>query len=219
MKTVVIYSGGMDSTTLLYYFLSQGREVKCLSVNYGQRHRKELQFAVEICKEIGVEHHVADLSSIRPFIAGSSQTSEKVDVPLGHYTDETMKLTVVPNRNMIMISIAVGWAQSLKYDVVGYAAHAGDHAIYPDCRKEFFHALNEGVRLATLWQPVALEAPFLDMSKADICRLGNQLGVPYERTWSCYQGRELHCGRCGTCVERREAFILAGVADPTRYEV
>lgn len=222
MKTVLIYSGGLDSTVLLYRLLTlQGTDsVKCLSVNYGQRHRKELVSARAICHDLGVEHQIADLSHLNFLFAGSSQTSPEIEVPEGHYEEESMKLTVVPNRNMVLLSLATAWAVSLKYDSVAYAAHAGDHAIYPDCRPEFTAAIARATEICD-WTPIKLLRPFLDpvpMSKADIARLGADLKVPMHRTWSCYKGGTLHCGKCGTCVERREAFQLAGVPDQTIYE-
>lgn len=216
MRTVIVYSGGLDSTVLLYHLRAQGDEVRCLGIDYGQRHRRELDAARDICSELGVECRVADLASIAPLLAGSSQTSDDIDVPEGHYTEERMKLTVVPNRNMIMLSVAIGWAVSLRYDRVAYAAHGGDHPIYPDCRPEFIEAMRRAAALCD-WHPVEIVAPFADRTKADLVRLGAGLNVPFAKTWSCYGGRDVHCGRCGTCVERREAFDLAGVPDPTRY--
>ena len=215
MKTIIIYSGGLDSTVLLYKLKAEGHEVCALGVNYGQRHRKELDAATAICAKLGVEYRIADLSAIRPLLGGS-QTDDSVAVPHGHYAAETMKLTVVPNRNMIMLSVAIAWAISTKSESVSYAAHGGDHAIYPDCREEFASALNTAALLAD-WHQVRIDRPFVKMSKADIVALGNRLGVPMEMTWSCYEGGEHHCGKCGTCVERREAFQLTGVPDLTTY--
>lgn len=216
-KTVLIYSGGLDSTVALYLLKSQGYEVKALSVDYGQRHKKEIEFAKYHCRKLGIEHQVADLTSITHLLAGSSQTSPDVAVPDGHYAEESMKLTIVPNRNMIMLSVAIGWAVSQKADSVAYAAHAGDHAIYPDCRPEFAEAMNEAAQLAD-WHQVSLLRPFVQWSKADIAAEGQRLGVEFELTWSCYKGGLSHCGTCGTCVERREAFALAGITDPTLYQ-
>ncbi len=215
MRSILLYSGGLDSTTLLFDLRAAGHEVRCLAVNYGQRHGRELQAARAIAERLHVPFRVADLASIQPLLAGSALTGD-VDVPHGHYTDESMKLTVVPNRNMIMLSIAIGWAVSLKFDAVAYAAHAGDHAIYPDCRPEFVAAMEQAASLAD-WHRVRIERPFMHLTKADIVSRGAELGVPFELTWSCYEGGQVHCGRCGTCVERREAFAAAGVADPTRY--
>lgn len=216
-KVVVVYSGGMDSTVLLYYLLSQGYELKAMSVLYGQRHLKELQAAQHICSDLGVEHRVADLHELGGFLHGSTllATSAK-DVPEGHYADESMKATVVPNRNMLLLSTAIAWAISSHYDAVAYGAHAGDHTIYPDCRPEFVDAIRGVARLCD-WHQVDVWVPFLEMTKADICSMGDQLGVPFWKTWSCYKGQEVHCGKCGTCVERVEAFRLAGVVDPTEY--
>jgi len=216
MKIVLIYSGGMDSTTLLYQLRAEGHDVRCLSIDYGQRHRRELDGAREICQALGVEQRVADLTSVAPLLAGSALTSADVEVPEGHYEAENMKLTVVPNRNMLMLSVAIAWAVSTKCDAVAYAAHGGDHAIYPDCRPEFIQAMNVAAGLCD-WHTVQILAPYQQMDKGDIARIGTDLGVPYGKTWSCYKGLDKHCGRCGACNERREAFALAGVPDPTEY--
>jgi 7-cyano-7-deazaguanine synthase len=214
---VLIFSGGMDSTAALYLLLAHGHTVRCLSVDYGQRHAKELEYAKAICDKLDIDHKVADLSAIKHLLAGSSQTSDEIDVPEGHYAAENMKLTVVPNRNMIMLSVAIGWAISTKSDAVCFGAHDGDHAIYPDCRAEFAEVMNKAAGLCD-WHHVELWRPFIQMSKADIAKLGFELGVPFQETWSCYKGGPLHCGKCGTCVERREAFELAGIQDPTLYD-
>jgi 7-cyano-7-deazaguanine synthase len=216
MKIVLIYSGGMDSTTLLYQLLAEGHEVRCLSIDYGQRHRRELDGAAEICQTLGVEHRVADLTSVAPLLAGSALVSGDVEVPEGHYEAENMKLTVVPNRNMLMLSVAIAWAVSTKCDAVAYAAHGGDHTIYPDCRPEFIAAMNVAAGLCD-WHSVQILAPYQNMDKGLIARIGADLGVPYGKTWSCYKGLDKHCGRCGACTERREAFMLAGAPDPTEY--
>ena len=217
MKYILLYSGGMDSTVLLWRLLEEGHKVSALSIHYGQRHYRELDTAAELCRDRSVEHRVADLSGIQQFLSGCALTSSEIDVPHGHYTDDSMKATVVPNRNMVMLSIAAAWAISSASDCIAYAAHTGDHVVYPDCRPEFVGAVAAAIALAD-WRKVRLEAPFLGFSKADICRLGGELGAPLSRTWSCYAGREQHCGRCGTCVERREAFELAGIPDETVYE-
>jgi len=216
MKTVIVYSGGLDSTVLLYHLRQAGHELHALSVDYGQRHRCELEHAAAICEELAVPHSVADLSGLRPLLAGSSLTSPKIEVAEGHYTEETMKSTVVPNRNMILLSVATGHALSIKAGQIAYAAHSGDHAIYPDCRNEFADVMATAIKLAD-WEQVVLIRPFVDWTKADIVRRGAELGVPFTHTWSCYKGGALHCGRCGTCIERREAFDLANVDDPTPY--
>ena len=206
----------MDSTVLLYRLTKDGDELKALSINYGQRHSKEIEYAESICKNLGVEHRVANLESLSELLSGSALTSDDLEVPEGHYAEDNMKATVVPNRNMILLSVAAGWAISSEFDRVAYAAHSGDHAIYPDCRNEFADALDATIRLAD-WREVSLYRPFVDCAKADLVKLGAELGVPFEKTWSCYKGLDLHCGRCGTCIERREAFHLAEVHDPTSY--
>lgn len=215
MKTLLIYSGGMDSTVLLYKLRAEGKEVACMGVDYGQRHEKELDHAAAICNVLGVPFSVADLRGLRKLLGGSSQTDDTVPVPEGHYEEESMKATVVPNRNMIMLAVAAGHAMSIGADTVAYAAHAGDHAIYPDCRPEFAEALAAVIYLAD-WRKVELARPFVQMTKMGIANLGYDLKVPFEETWSCYKGGDVHCGKCGTCVERREAL---GPKDPTKYEV
>jgi 7-cyano-7-deazaguanine synthase len=223
-KPIVLFSGGLDSTTLLLRELQKG-EVKALSFNYGQRHAEELDVALKLTRKLKIEHVIVDLGStpVFPFysvaelIQKGSQTGSE-PVPLGHYTEPSMKTTIVPNRNMIMISIAVGWAVATDSERVLWAAHAGDHAIYPDCRPDFLYALREAINQGNAWDEVHLDAPFIYLSKAEIVKMGQALGVPFAETYSCYQGRPQHCGRCGTCVERKEAFQLAGVPDPTQYE-
>ncbi len=217
MTTVLVYSGGLDSTVLLYHLRAAGHSLRALSVDYGQRHRRELACAAGICADLGIPHAVADLSALGPLLSGSSLTSPEIPVAEGHYTHESMKSTVVPNRNMILLAVATGHALSTGARQVAYAAHRGDHTIYPDCRPEFADAMAAAMALAD-WEQVELARPFVDWSKEDIVRRGAELGVPFARTWSCYQGKERHCGRCGTCIERREAFDLAGIEDPTGYD-
>lgn len=213
---IVVLSGGLDSTVLLYHHIAQKIPVKALSVNYGQKHAREVDAASAICRELGIPHETADLRGITHLLAGSSLTSKDIPVPDGHYAEENMKATVVPNRNMILIAVATAWAIAGNFEAVSYAAHSGDHAIYPDCREEFVQALDRAVQLAD-WRPVKILRPFVGMTKAEVVKRGAELGVPFERTWSCYKGGDTHCGACGTCVERREAFVLAGIKDPTEY--
>ena len=216
MRVILIYSGGLDSTVLLYHLRDRGDEVRCLGIDYGQRHRRELNSAWAITTRLGIACRIADLTSITPLLAGSALTDDVV-VPEGHYRDEQMKVTVVPNRNMMMLAVGIAWAVSVKADGDAYGAHVGDHTIYPDCRPEFVEAMRRAAGLCD-WHPVAIETPFLHLTKTDLVRRGRELGVPFADTWSCYQGGDVHCGRCGTCVERREAFMHAGVHDPTVYE-
>jgi len=217
MKGVLLYSGGLDSSVLLYKLISKGIEIQALSLNYGQRHSRELQQAKEICQALGVNLKRLELSPLKELLLGNSQTCADIEVPEGHYTEESMKLTVVPNRNMMMLSIAIAWAVGLKYDAVYFAAHSGDHTIYPDCRPEFIQAVDACARICD-WHPVRVLAPFSQLSKTDIVRLGAKLDMPFGKTWSCYKGGERHCGKCGTCVERKEAFAKAELPDPTLYE-
>jgi len=197
-KGVLILSGGMDSTTLLYYLLKKRNlDVYALSFNYGQRHSKELEMARKTCEILEVPHKIVDLSSIRELLKGSALI-DVIDVPEGHYEEENMKLTVVPNRNMIMLSLAIAYAISIKALVVYYAAHGGDHAIYPDCRPEFVAAMRTVAEQCD-WYSVTVEAPFLFYDKGDIAILGRELGVDYSLTWTCYKGGKVPCGKCGAC--------------------
>lgn len=211
MKIIVILSGGMDSTTLLYKYINEGNEVRTISFNYGQQHKKELEYAKETCKLLNIDHKIIDLSGLKDILK-SALTSDQ-EIPEGHYEDEVMKQTVVPNRNMIMLSVAIGYAISEGYDAVGYAAHGGDHEIYPDCRPIFVDKIKELAKVVD-YKPIEVLAPFLSITKADIVKLGIDLNVPYENTWSCYKGEKEPCLKCGTCVERVEAFALNNIKDP-----
>jgi len=216
MQIVLIHSGGLDSTVLLHHLRAEGHALRTLSVHYGQKHARELDHAAAQAARLGIEHRMADLRPITPLLGASSLTSADTAVPQGHYAEESMKATVVPNRNMLLLALATSWAISLRADGIAYAAHSGDHTIYPDCRPEFAEAMARAIGLAD-WHRVELIRPFVDWTKADIVRRGAELGVPFAETWSCYVGGDSHCGRCGTCIERREAFHLAGVPDPTAY--
>jgi 7-cyano-7-deazaguanine synthase len=221
MKLAVsLASGGLDSTTLAYFLRNESYEPLLLSVDYGQRHAREIEAAMVVAARLGVEHNVVDLRGLRALLSGSALTDPDVAVPYGHYAADNMRITVVPNRNAILLSVAFGMAVARGASVVAAAMHAGDHAIYPDCRPQFVSAFNAMEKLATegFGDPdLQFRAPFVEMTKADIVKLGDQLGVPFAYTWSCYEGGARHCGQCGTCVERREAFQLAGVTDPTEY--
>lgn len=214
MKTVVILSGGMDSAVLAWQQKAMGDELHLLSFDYGQRHSKELDSAVLLAEKLSAPHQIVNLQGITKLLA--SALTGVGEVPHGHYAAESMKATVVPHRNMLMLTLAAAYAEKIGAAQVGYAAHAGDHAIYPDCRLAFTQALQKAWVESHYTAP-HLIAPFLQSSKADIARLGKGLGVPFELTWSCYEGGDKHCGKCGTCVERIEAFQLAGVEDPTEY--
>lgn len=221
-KAVVIYSGGMDSFTLLHWAMSiHGREnIHALSFHYGQRHRKELGYAVREAERERIPHRVVELQGLRDLLAGSALTSDGVGVPEGHYAQENMKLTVVPNRNMIMLSVAIGYAVSLGAEDVYFGAHAGDHDIYPDCRLDFVAAMNQVSNIAN-YQPVRVQAPFIVFDKTRILKVGEQLGFTqdaYGRSWTCYNGGDKACGRCGSCVERLEAFDAMNWVDPLPYE-
>lgn len=217
---VVVVSGGLDSTVLAYWLHARGTRLTALSVDYGQRHRVELDHARATAQRLGAGHHTADLTTVGRLLGGSALTDPAVPVPDGHYTDRSMRVTIVPNRNALLLDIAVGLAISVGADAVAFGAHAGDHPVYPDCRPAFVRAYQRAVALANegmLAGGFEILAPFLALTKTDIVALGAQLGVPFESTWSCYRGFDRHCGTCGTCVERAEAFALAGVPDPTEY--
>ncbi|WP_170464666.1 7-cyano-7-deazaguanine synthase QueC [Ruegeria arenilitoris] len=218
MKTTLVCSGGLDSVSLAHVLAAEGNLSRLVSFDYGQRHTKELTFAAACAKRLNVPHHVIDLRSVGASLTGSALTDD-LDVPDGHYAEETMKVTVVPNRNAIMLTIAYGVAAAQGDDAVATAVHGGDHFIYPDCRPSFTDAFDRMQRAALDgYADVALYVPFVHRSKADIVREGARVNTPFDQTWSCYKGGEVHCGRCGTCVERREAFDVAGVADPTQYQ-
>lgn len=218
---VAIVSGGMDSVTLAHVLRPLYDSLVIVSVDYGQRHWRELGFAQECADRLGAEWRMVDLQSVGVHLAGSALTDPNVKVPHGHYEEESMRATVVPNRNALLLDIAVAIAVASKAITVATAVHSGDHAIYPDCRPEFIGAFQAMTKLANagfVAEDFRIEAPFLFLSKAEIVGLGTEMGVPFELTWSCYEGGELHCGKCGTCVERKEAFELAGVPDPTQYQ-
>lgn len=220
MKATMIISGGMDSVTLAYFLHNKGYEICMISFDYGQRHVKELECAKQAAADLGAEHHIIDISAIQPFLKGSSLTDD-VDVPHGHYEAPNMSLTVVPNRNAIMLSFAWGIACTNGSTVLACGVHAGDHHIYPDCRPQFIEQMNEALRTGTEEhrnEELVLWAPFVEITKTDIAELGGKLNVPYEKTWTCYEGKDIHCGKCGACQERQEAFRDSGTIDPTEYE-
>jgi 7-cyano-7-deazaguanine synthase len=216
MKVVVLCSGGMDSVAALYWARREHEVAAAVSFDYGAKHnQREIPFAVEHAHRIGARHETIALDFVNRLFASDLLRSGG-DIPEGHYEAENMKQTVVPFRNAIMLSIACGFAESIGGEALVIAAHGGDHAIYPDCREAFMRAFSDAMRLGTYAQ-VKLLRPFIALNKAQIAREGAKLGVDFARTWSCYKGGEVHCGKCGTCVERREAFAEAGLADPTVY--
>ncbi|UFS66661.1 7-cyano-7-deazaguanine synthase QueC [Paracoccus denitrificans] len=218
MKTIVVCSGGLDSVSLAHMVAAQGGLTRLISFDYGQRHRKELDYAALAARRLGVPHHVIDMRGVGAVLTGSALTGG-AEVPDGHYAEETMRITVVPNRNAIMLTVAFGMAAAMGDQAVATAVHGGDHFIYPDCRPAFTQAFQQ-MQDAALdgYAQVRLLTPFVHRTKADIVTEGARHDTPFAETWSCYKGGALHCGRCGTCVERREAFHLAGIPDPTAYE-
>ncbi len=213
---VVIYSGGMDSFTVLNRAIKDGKQVYALTFDYGQKHVKEIDYAANVCKELNIPHKVIDISAINQLLGGSSLTDD-IDIPEGHYEEESMKSTVVPNRNMILLSLAVGYAVSREASQVYYGAHSGDHAIYPDCRPEFVMKMNDVCQIAN-YQPVEIYSPYLTDTKIDILTDGISMDLDYSKSWTCYNGREKACGKCGACQERLEAFRENDLVDPLEYE-
>ena len=213
--TILILSGGMDSVTLLYDY--QERIALAISFDYGANHNaREIPFARLHCERLGIEHIVIPLQFMGQYFESSLlQGSEAI--PEGHYADENMKSTVVPFRNGIMLSIATGMAESRELQYVMMANHGGDHTIYPDCRPEFVEAFDAAAYAGT-YNGVHLISPYTNLTKGQIAARGKELGINYAETWSCYKGGEKHCGKCGTCVERKEALAEAGIDDPTVYE-
>ena len=217
MKTLVLLSGGMDSVTALHWAAREHEVVGCVSFDYGSKHNhKEIPMAAWHAQQLGVKHDVISLDFVNQLFASDLLRSGG-DIPEGHYAAENMKRTVVPFRNGIMLAIACGLAESREADALVIAAHSGDHAIYPDCREPFMRAMADAMKHGT-YAHIELLRPFIDCDKAEIVRRGAKLGIDYAHTWSCYKGTDIHCGKCGTCVERREAFLLAGLPDPTAYE-
>lgn len=215
--TVVIYSGGMDSYTVLHRALREGLEVHALSFDYGQRHARELDVATHVCRQLGIPHQVVDIRAIHGLIDNSALTNADQAMPTGDYADDNLRATVVPNRNMILLSLAIAKAVNIGAERVDYGAHGGDHVLYPDCRPEFVDAMNHVAGIAN-FEHVTLHAPYLHSSKADILRDGLSMGLDYQHTWTCYEGRVLACGQCGSCRERLGAFAANNALDPLAYD-
>lgn len=213
--SIIIVSGGLDSITLLY---DKAETIAlAISFDYGQNHsKKELPYAEYHCQKLGIPHITIPLTFMHQYFKSSLLEGAEA-IPEGHYEEDNMKSTVVPFRNGIMLAIATGIAESHELKRVYIANHGGDHTIYPDCRPEFIDAMDKATSAGT-FVDVRVEAPYTNISKTDIVRRGTALGIDYAKTWSCYKGSEIHCGKCGTCVERKEAFADAGVEDPTEYQ-
>lgn len=215
-NAAIIVSGGMDSITLLYE--KQHEIALGISFDYGSNHNdREIPFAQMHCQRQGIQHIVIDLDFMHKYFKSSLLEGAQA-IPEGHYEDKNMQSTVVPFRNGIMLSIAVGIAESHGLSRVFIANHGGDHAIYPDCRSPFIEAIDRAATMGT-YAGVHIEAPYTNITKTEIARIGKNLGINYAETWSCYKGGDKHCGRCGTCVERREALLQAGIEDTTSYEI
>lgn len=214
-NSAIIVSGGMDSITLLY---DHKDEIALgISFDYGSNHNaREIPFAKMHCERLGIKHISINLDFMHQYFKSSLLDGAEA-IPEGHYADDNMKSTVVPFRNGIMLAIAIGIAESNNLDQVFIANHGGDHTIYPDCRPEFINAIDAAATAGT-YNNVKVIAPYTKITKSDIARISKRLGIDYAETWSCYKGGEVHCGKCGTCVERKEALAEAGIEDKTIYE-
>lgn len=218
MKVLAVLSGGMDSATAVAWAIDAGHEiVGAVNFQYGSKHNAKEAYAFhDLCVHYSLPYYSIPMTFINTLFKSDLLNSGD-EIPEGHYADESMRRTVVPFRNGIMLSVAAGLAESLGAEAVLLGNHFGDHAIYPDCRADFAAAMRSAIKLGT-YAGIELLCPFQSIDKAEIARIGSSLGVPYGLTWTCYKGGEKHCGKCGSCVERREAFQLAGVPDPTEYE-
>ena len=214
-NSVIIVSGGMDSITLLY---DHKDEIALgISFDYGSNHNaREIPFAKMHCERLGIKHITINLDFMHQYFKSSLLDGAEA-IPEGHYADDNMKSTVVPFRNGIMLAVAAGVAESRNLTKLLIANHGGDHTIYPDCRPEFISAMDSATNAGT-YVGVRVVAPYTNITKGDIARIGKKLGIDYAETWSCYKGGEKHCGKCGTCVERKEALAYAGIEDTTEYE-
>ncbi len=216
MKVCVLLSGGMDSVVAFYEALQAHEVIACVSFDYGSKHNAcEIPFAQLHAQGNGIAHHTIPLDFVDQLFKSDLLKSGGA-IPDGHYAELTMKQTVVPFRNGIMLAIATGFAESIGAEALIIAAHAGDHAIYPDCRESFMQAIAAAMGEGT-YEKIQLLRPFIGIDKSEIVRRGSKLGIDFSETWSCYKGGAVHCGVCGTCVERREAFIVAALSDPTHY--
>jgi len=215
-KAIVLLSGGMDSVCALYDSIAKYDVLLTISFDYGSKHNiREIPYAEYHAKLLNIKHIVIQLSFMEQYFE-SSLLKGGIDIPEGEYQESNMKQTVVPFRNGIMLSIATGLAESKNCSVIVIGAHADDNAVYPDCREEFIATFSSAATLGT-YSKVKVYAPFINMDKAQIAACGKELGVDFSKTWSCYKGEELHCGKCGTCVQRINAFKEAQISDPTTY--
>ena len=213
--SLIVVSGGMDSITMLYEYKED--IARAVTFDYGANHGpREIPLARMHCERLGIEHVVITMNFMKQYFQ-SSLLNGAAAIPEGHYADDNMRSTVVPFRNGIMLAIACGLAESRGLKRLMIANHAGDHAIYPDCRPGFVEAMSQATQEGT-YDHIRIEAPYTNLTKGDIARHGKALGIDYSETWSCYKGGEKHCGKCGTCVERREALAEAGIEDHTEYE-
>lgn len=212
--SLIIVSGGMDSITMLHEYAD--RIALAVTFDYGANHsQKEIPFAKLHCQRLGIRHLVIPLEFMHQYFKSSLLEGGDA-IPEGHYADENMKSTVVPFRNGIMLSIAAGIAESNGLKHVMIANHFGDHSIYPDCTSPFIQSMSEAISNGT-YEHLSIIAPYTGISKTEIARHGKALGIDYAETWSCYKGLDKHCGKCGTCVERKEALADAGIVDTTEY--
>lgn len=214
-KCLVVLSGGLDSTTTLYQALKRFEAVEAIAFNYNQKHQKELECARKTCHKLGVKLKEVNLSYLANLV-DSALTSDKMEIPEGHYEDENMKQTVVPFRNMIFFANALAYASNINANFVGLGVHTGDHAIYPDCRQEFWKIMEQAGKMGD-WKKIEIYNPFQNSSKIDIVKAGIHLGIDYADTWTCYKGEKRACGKCGSCTERLEAFAKNGIKDPIEY--
>jgi 7-cyano-7-deazaguanine synthase len=221
-KVVLILSGGMDSSTLLYKYIKDGYLVKCISFDYGQKHKIELQYASKLAILHNLEHKIIDVSFMKDILTKSSLINNDINIPHGEYSKYNMLSTVVPNRNTILLSIAWAFACNEDADILAYGAQSGDHYLYPDTRMDYFLAMNLALRLGTedcRVDNLQLEAPLICLHKHEVLQLGLKYGVDYSLTYSCYEGNEIHCGKCGACQSRKKAFLQLNLLDPTKYIV
>ena len=213
---VVIYSGGMDSYTVLHRALREGHDVHALSFHNGQRHARELDVARQVCSDLGVSHRIVDIRAIHQLIGNSALTDSDRAMPKADYAEDNLADTVVPNRNMILLSLAIGHAVNIGAPICFYGAHGGDHVLYPDCRPAFVERMNDVAAIAN-FEAVRIEAPYLHSNKAQILADGIEMGLDYAQTWTCYLGEATACGECGSCRERLAAFASQGKTDPLPY--